>query len=80
MMLTTRGVVEAMYGSLMRIQRGWAYRYQYRVIVGERRQKHGSQPYWVSTATFEEICSTIRTDDKGFSFVGWGEGELGRSL
>ena len=34
MMLTTGVVAEAMYGSLMRIQRGWAYRYQYRVIVG----------------------------------------------
>ena len=34
MMLTTGGVTGAMYGSLMRIQRGWAYRYQYRVIVG----------------------------------------------
>ena len=36
MMLTTRGVTEAVYGSLMGIQRGWAYRYQYRVIVGVR--------------------------------------------
>ena len=34
MMLTTGGVTEALYGSLMRIQRGWSYRYQYRVIVG----------------------------------------------
>ena len=34
MMLTTGGVVQAMYGCLMRIQRGWSYRYQYRVIVG----------------------------------------------
>ena len=34
MMLTTGGVTEAVYGSLMRIQRGWSYRYQYRVIVG----------------------------------------------
>ena len=34
MMLTTGEVTEAMYGSLMRIQRGWAYRYQYRVIFG----------------------------------------------
>ena len=34
MMLTTGGVAEALYGSLMRIQRGWSYRYQYRVIVG----------------------------------------------
>ena len=34
MMLTAGGVTEAMYGSLMRIQRGWSYRYQYRVIVG----------------------------------------------
>ena len=34
MMLTTGDVTEAMYGSLMRIQRGWSYRYQYRVIVG----------------------------------------------
>ena len=33
MMLTTGGVEEAMYGSLMMIQRGWSYRYQYRVIV-----------------------------------------------
>ena len=30
----TGGVTEAVYGSLMRIQRGWSYRYQYRVIVG----------------------------------------------
>ena len=37
MMPTTGGVTEAVYGSLMRIQRGWAYRYQYRVIVGEER-------------------------------------------
>ena len=35
MMLTTGGVTEAMYGSLMRMQRGWSYRYQYRVIVGD---------------------------------------------
>ena len=34
MMPTTGGVTEAVYGSLMRIQRGWSYRYQYRVIVG----------------------------------------------
>ena len=34
MMLTTGGVTGALYGSLMRIQRGWSYRYQYRVIVG----------------------------------------------
>ena len=34
MMPTTGGVAEAMYGSLMRIQRGWAYRYQYWAIVG----------------------------------------------
>ena len=34
MMLTTGGVVQAMYGCLMRIQRGWSYRYQYSVIVG----------------------------------------------
>ena len=34
MMLTARGVAETVYGSLMRIQRGWSYRYQYRVIVG----------------------------------------------
>ena len=34
MPLTTGGVTEALYGSLMRIQRGWSYRYQYRVIVG----------------------------------------------
>ena len=34
MMLTTGSVTEAMYESLMRIQRGWSYRYQYRVIVG----------------------------------------------
>ena len=34
MMPTTGDVAEAMYGSLMRIQRGWSYRYQYRVIVG----------------------------------------------
>ena len=80
MMLTTGGVAEAVCRSLMRIQRGWSYRYQYRVIVGERRQTHGPQSYWASTATFEDICSTIRTDDKGFSFVGWGEGKLGRSL
>jgi len=33
MMLTTGGVAAAMYESLMRIQRGWSYRYQYRVIV-----------------------------------------------
>ena len=32
--LTTGGVTEAVYGSLVRIQRGWSYRYQYRVIVG----------------------------------------------
>ena len=30
----TGGVAEAVYGSLMRIQRGWSYRYQCRVIVG----------------------------------------------
>ena len=30
----TGGVTGALYGSLMRIQRGWSYRYQYRVIVG----------------------------------------------
>ena len=35
MMLTTGGVAAAMYESLMRIQRGWSYRYQYRVIVGD---------------------------------------------
>ena len=34
MMLTTGGITEAVYESLMRIQRGWSYRYQYRVIVG----------------------------------------------
>ena len=34
MMLTTGGVTGALYGSLMRIQRGWSYRYQYRVMVG----------------------------------------------
>ena len=34
MMLTTGDVTEAVYGSLMRIQRRWSYRYQYRVIVG----------------------------------------------
>ena len=34
MILTTGGVTEALYGSLMRIRRGWSYRYQYRVIVG----------------------------------------------
>ena len=34
MMQTTGGVTEAVYGSLMRIQRGWSYRYQYRVIGG----------------------------------------------
>ena len=34
MMPTTGGVAEAVYGGLMRIQRGWSYRYQYRVIVG----------------------------------------------
>ncbi len=34
MMLTTGDVTEAMYGSLMRIQKEWSYRYQYRVIVG----------------------------------------------
>ena len=33
-MPTTGVVAEAMYRSLMRIQRGWSYRYQYRVIVG----------------------------------------------
>ncbi len=38
MMLTTGGITGALYGSLMRIQRGWSYRYQYRVIVGEERQ------------------------------------------
>ena len=36
MMPTTGDVAEAMYGSLMRIQIEWAYRYQYRVIVGVR--------------------------------------------
>ena len=30
----TGGVAEAVYGSLMRIQRGWSYHYQCRVIVG----------------------------------------------
>ena len=34
MMLTTGGVTGAMYGSLMMVQRGGSYRYQYRVIVG----------------------------------------------
>ncbi len=34
MMLTTGGVTEALYGSLMMVQRGGSYRYQYRVIVG----------------------------------------------
>ena len=33
MMPTTGGVTEAMYGSLMRIQRGRSYRYQYRMMV-----------------------------------------------
>ena len=37
MMLTTGGVTEALYGSLMMVQRGGSYRYQYRVIVGEER-------------------------------------------
>ena len=34
MMLTTGGVKGVLYGSLMRIQRGCSYRYQYRVIIG----------------------------------------------
>ena len=34
MMLTSGDVTGSVYGSLLRIQRGWAYRYQYRVIVG----------------------------------------------
>ena len=34
MMPTTGGVAEAVYGSLMRIQRRWSYRYQYRAIGG----------------------------------------------
>ena len=33
-MLTSGDVTGSVYGSLMRMQRGWAYRYQYRVIVG----------------------------------------------
>ena len=35
MMNATGDVTGAMYGSLMRIKRGWSYRYQYRVIVGD---------------------------------------------
>ena len=34
MQLTTGGVAEAVYGSLMRIQRRWSYRYQCRAIGG----------------------------------------------
>ena len=33
MMLTSGDVTGSVYGSLVRIQRGWAYRYQYKVIV-----------------------------------------------
>ena len=34
MMLTSGDVTGSVYGSLVSIQRGWSYRYQYRVIVG----------------------------------------------
>ena len=33
-MTDTGNVAQAIYGSLMRIQRRWSYRYQYRVIAG----------------------------------------------
>ena len=46
MMLTTGGVTEAVYGSLMRIQRGWDYRYQYRVIVGIEIPHRNLQLKW----------------------------------
>ena len=45
MHMTTVGVTEALYGSLMRIQRGWSYRYQYRVIVG------GDEKMWRCKST-----------------------------
>ena len=38
MMPTTGSVAETIYGSLIMIQRGWSYRYQYRVTVGIEMQ------------------------------------------